>query len=147
MVNRGGKRYYKIFQGIQDEALRKLRSGVAVADASATQNMMYSVFSKKYKIPLDFELLSTHAPFYKYPIQEDIIFELSFSPKEDVIVSDVTANMNYKLENIFLEYDTITNEILARQLKNNYMAGFSLLYDWVDHFKNVSVSAADTLIN
>jgi hypothetical protein len=54
-------------------------------------------------------LLSKHAPFYKYPIQEDIIFELSFSPKEDVIVSDVTANMNYKLENICLEYDTITN--------------------------------------
>jgi hypothetical protein len=27
------------------------------------------------------------------------------------------------------------------------MAGFSLLYDWVDHFKTVSVSAADTLIN
>jgi hypothetical protein len=105
------------------------------------------VFSKKYKIPLDFELLSTHAPFYKYPIQEHIIFELSFSPKEDVIVSDVTANMNYKLENICVEYDTITNETLARQLKNNYIAGFSLLYDWVDHFKTVSVSAADTLIN
>jgi hypothetical protein len=33
---------------------------------------------------------------------------------------------------------------LARQLMNNYNSGFSILYDWVDNFKTVSIAAADT---
>jgi hypothetical protein len=36
-------------------------------------------------------------PFYKFPIDEDIIFELTLANKEDVIFTDTTANMNYKL--------------------------------------------------
>jgi hypothetical protein len=54
------------------------------------------VFKKKYKIPLDFELFSSCAPFYKFPIDEDIIFELTLANKEDVIFTDTTTNMNYK---------------------------------------------------
>jgi hypothetical protein len=30
---------------------------------------------------------------------------------------------------------------------NNYNSGFSILYDWVDNLKTVSIAAADTLIN
>jgi hypothetical protein len=55
--------------------------------------------------------------------------------------------MNYKLENICLEYNTIKNEILARQLQNNYNTGFSIFYDWIDHFKTVTINANDSLIN
>jgi hypothetical protein len=46
-----------------------------VAGATASQNALKKVFDKKYKIPLDFELLTTRAPLYKAPIQEDMIFE------------------------------------------------------------------------
>jgi hypothetical protein len=133
-----------VFQGIQGSNLRKLRSGVAVAGASTHENMLKSVFEKKYTIPLDFDLLSTPALFYKFPIEEGVVFGITLAPKEDVIVADTTANMNYKLENISLEYDTVTNETLARELERNYNAGFSLFYDWVDHFKTINI---DTLIN
>jgi hypothetical protein len=127
--------------------LRKLRSGITVAAAKDEEKKIKEVFKKKYKIPLDFELFSSHAPFYKFPIDEDIIFELTLTNKEDVIFTDTTANMNYKLENICLEYNTITNESIARQLSNNYNSGFSILFDWVDNFKTVSIAAVDTLIN
>jgi hypothetical protein len=60
-----------------------------VAGATASQNALKKVFDKKYKIPLDFELLTTPAPFYKSPIQEDIIFELTLAPKENIIVTSV----------------------------------------------------------
>jgi len=139
-----------VFQGIQSANLRALRSGVTEANVvgeTATEKALKAVFGEKYKIPLDFELLTVHAPFYKFPIQEDVIFELTLAPKEDVIVTTTTASMNYQLKNICLEYDTVTSEKLAGQLTNNYNAGFSILYDWVDHFKTVAVTAASTLIN
>ena len=144
------KRANSIFQGIQSSNLRELRSGVAAAAVTgetANEKTLAEVFEKKYKIPLDFELLSTHAPFYKFPIQEDVIFEITLAPKEDIIFTTTTANMNYELKNICLEYDTVTNESIARQLLNNYNAGWPVLYDWVDHFKTLTVSAATTLIN
>jgi|GEM_PF-2949933 len=146
----GEERKNMVFQGIQTANLRALRSGVTEANVvgeTANEKTLKAVFGDKYKIPLDFELLSTHAPFYKFPIQEDVIFELTLAPKEDVIVTTTTASMDYKLKNICLEYDTITNEALARQLLNNYQAGFSLLYDYVDYFKSVNIAAAETVIN
>ena len=143
----GEERDNKIFEGIQPETMRKLRSGVTVADANDKQKMLKKVFGKKYVIPLDFELLSTHAPFYKFPIQEDIIFEITLAPKEDIIVTGTTTDMNYKLENICLEYETVTNETIASQLTANYNAGFSCFYDFVDHFKTVDITANETLIN
>ena len=62
--------------------MRKLRSGVTVADANNNQKQLKEAFDKKYVIPLDFELMSSHAPFYKFPIQEDVIFEITLAPKK-----------------------------------------------------------------
>jgi hypothetical protein len=65
--------------------LRKLRSGITNAQVVATaksEEKKVEVFKKKYKIPLDFELFSSHAPFYKFPIDEDIIFELTLANKK-----------------------------------------------------------------
>jgi hypothetical protein len=47
--------------------------------------------------------------FINSPFDEDIIFELTLANKEDVIFTDTTTNMNYKLEKICLEFNTITN--------------------------------------
>ena len=144
------KRDNMVFQGIQSKNLGMLRSGVATADIvgeTADEKTLKTVFGNKYKIPLDFELLTTQAPVYKFPIQEDIIFELTLAPKEDIIVTSTTKDMNFELKNICLEYDTISNETIARQLVNNYNAGFSLYYDWIDHFKTLTVSRNTTLIN
>ena len=137
----------KIFEGIQSETMRKLRSGVNVADAGNDDKKLKEVFDKKYMIPLDFELMVRQAPFYKFPIQEDVTFEITLARKKDVIISDNSATMNYKLENICLEYETVTNQTLASQLTAKYNAGFSLFYEWVDQFKIVNVAANDTLIN
>ena len=144
------ERKNRVFQGIQGDKLRALRSGVTEANVTgetANDKTLNAVYGEKYQIPLDFELLSTHAPFYKFPIQEDVIFELTLAPKTDIIVTATTANMDYKLKNICLEYDTITNVTLASQLTNSYNLGFSVLYDWIDHFKTVNVTMANTLIN
>ncbi|WP_375674058.1 hypothetical protein, partial [Bartonella sp. CL32QHWL-2] len=140
----------RVFQGIQSKNLRELRSGVADADVpgeTANEKTLKKVFDKKYKIPLDFELFQNHAPFYKFPIQDVVIVEITLAPKEEIIVTATTANMGYKLANICFEYDTVTNKRIATQLSNKYNSGFSIYYDWVDHFKTVNVTANETLIN
>ena len=139
-----------VFQGIQSSNLRSLRSGVAEADVNgetSDEKTLKAVFNEKYKIPLDFELITTHAPFYKFPIQEDVIFAITLAPKEDIIFTSTTASMNYELKNICLEYDTVTNQSIAQQLRNSYNAGYSVLYDWIDHFKTINIARTDTLIN
>ena len=144
------ERKNSVFQGIQSSNLRALRSGVSEANVNgetADERTLKSVYNDKYKIPLDFELITTHAPLYKYPLQEDVIFEITLAPKEDIIFTATTASMNYELKNLCLEYDTVTNQSIASQLMNNYNAGYSVLYDWIDHFKTVNVGRTDTLIN
>lgn len=144
------ERTNRVFQGIQGEKLRALRSGVTEANVTgetANDKTLKSIYGEKYKIPLDFEIFSTHGPFYKFPIQEDIIFEISLAPKEDVIVTDTILNMNYTLKNICLEYDTVSSATLARSLTNLYNAGTSFLFDWIDLFKMVTIQRNSTLIN
>ena len=144
------ERKNNVFQGIQSSNLRALRSGVAEADVSgetSDEKTLKAVYNDKYKIPLDFELVTTHAPFYKFPIQEDVIFEITLAPKEDVIFTSTTISMNYQLKNICLEYDTVTNQSIAQQISNSYNSGYSVMYDWIDHPKTVNITKTETLIN
>jgi hypothetical protein len=43
------ERNNKVFQGIQSSNQRKLRSGAVVAGASSDENMMKSVFEKRFR--------------------------------------------------------------------------------------------------
>ena len=141
------KRKNMVFEGIQDEEVRKLRSGLTVSSAGANNKMLFKVFAKKYKIPLDFELLTDHGPLYKYAINEDIIFEITLATNDRILVSTDTKDWGYKLSNICLEYDTVTSESIANSMLQKYNSGYNVLYDMVDHFKTVSIKANDTLIN
>ena len=67
------KRDEMTFEGIQDINVNKLRSGLTVGGANAGERMLNEVYGNKYKIPLDFEILTDHAPLYKYVLDETII--------------------------------------------------------------------------
>lgn len=141
------KRNNMIFEGIQNTNVNKLRSGLTVGNATANENMMNTVFGNKYKIPIDFELLTDHSPLYKYIIDEDIIFEITLNQNNNVLKSSKPKDWAYKLSNICLEYETVTNSAIASTIAQNYNSGYSFMYDKVDHFKTVKVTANETLIN
>ena len=141
------KRKNMIFEGIQGDNINKLRSGLTVSGASANDNMMKTVFGDKYKIPLDFEMLTDHAPLYKAIINEDIIFELTLADIKYVLISSATEKWGYQLKNICLEYDTVTHSSTASTISQMYTSGYAFLYDKVDHFKTVQVKANETLVN
>ena len=140
------KRANMIFQGVQSENLRKLRSGVTGTNDSEDK-ILKLIFSNKYKIPLDFELLTSHSPLYKFAIDEDMVFEITMAPLADVIVSPDIKDWNYNLSNVCLEYDTVTNEGIAKQIENIYMSGYAVHYDYIDHFKTVELRPNENLVN
>ena len=137
-----------IFQGIQPSNMKKLRSGANDAvKTDAEDNMLFKIYDKKYKIPLDHPLINDHGPLYKWPIQDDIIFEITLAEPKLLLISSAAATMNYSLSNICLEYDTVLDPTIASNLQQSYQSGYSVLYDWIDHVKTVSVASNDTLIN
>ena len=140
------KRANMIFQGVQSENLRKLRSGAAGTN-DQEDNILKKIYGKKYKIPLDFELLTTHCPLYKFAIEEDIVFEITLAPLADVLVSADTKEWNYNLSNLCLEYDTVSNEEIAKQIENIYKSGYAVRYDYIDHFKTVRLDSSESLVN
>jgi len=141
------KRDNMIFEGIQSPEISKLRSGHTASPVVANDTTLSEVFDKKYKIPLDFELLTDHAPLYKIAIEEDIIFEITLAANKEVLVSADTTDWGYVLKNICLEYDTVTDEGIAKTITQMYTNGYGILYDKVDRFKSVKVAQNDSLIN
>ena len=71
-------------------------------------------FGSRFAIPLDFEILTDHGPFYQAGLNNRLSFELTFNDYGHVIKSpDATAT--YQITNIALEFDVATNPDLARQ--------------------------------
>ena len=137
-----------IFQGIQSNNLNRLRSGASNAvKTNAFDNMLFSIYKNKYKIPLDFELINDYGPLYKFGLAEDIIFEITFAPIAEVILTADTKDWNYKLSNICLEYDTVTDGNIASTIQTQYNQGYSVLYDFIDKFKTVNIEANDEVIH
>ena len=130
------QRKNRIYEGIQSEKLRKLRHGVDVTDKTNEETILATqLYKNKYKIPLDLEILTKHAPLYNYALHSDIIIEITLSDIYDVIVSENIATAKYKLENICLEYDTIENSQLANSVESLYNQGYVFMYDFVQLFK------------
>ena len=140
------QRENRIFQGIQSSKLRKVRSGIEVTD-STNEKLLYTIFGKKYKIPLDLEILTQHAPLYTYALHSDIIIEITFVDEAYPIVSSKKDDINYQLNNICLEYDTIENEMLANTVESLYNQGYVFMYDFVQLFKTMKLTPEQTIVN
>ena len=67
-------------------------------------------------IPLDFDLLETHTPFYQAGLGNRLEYELTFNDYDKVIKSS-DADSSYKIKNFCLEFDKVTDIELARQIR------------------------------
>ena len=88
---------------------------------------MASIYDNRFCIPLDFEILESSLPLYQYGPGSHLTYKLTFADYSDVIKS-TDPDATYKISNISLESDTITNASLASQIRTEYMKS-SILYD------------------
>ena len=135
------------YQGLCSEAIRKIRIDAGDKDISDAKNKAIgTTYSNQFCIPLDFELLTSHMPFFQHELKDQLSYELTFNNYGKVIVSsDNTAS--YTITDIHLEFDVITSQELATTLRNQHKGKFTVLYDRVQRHSKQSFNKSDTVWN
>ena len=125
-------RLNSVFQGIVDadgQTENAINHRINSGDKAnnAKNQTVASIFNNRFCIPLDFEILESSLPLYQYGSGSHLTYELTFADYSNVIKS-TDPDATYKISNISLEFDTITNASLASQIRTEYTKS-SILYD------------------
>ena len=97
---------------------------VNAGDKSASNgqdNAIAEAYGNKFIIPLDFEMLDSSAPYYQVGLGNRLCYEFMFNDYNRVIKSPVAApDAKYKILNISLEYEIVTQPDLARSITDEH---------------------------
>ena len=142
----GEERANMISEGIQSVDLCKIRSGAGTGvDA---EKKLETIYKNKYRIHLDHQILTDHEVFYPQALYNELVFELTLAPANQVVLGSDANKLVYKLENIQLEYETIRSKSLADEATSTYTNGKEFAYDLVRRDRIVPVNrGADTRVN
>ena len=139
------------YQGIDlsdDSNVTLIRVGAGNKDETETEDAaIAAAYGNRYHIPLDFELLESHMPFYQSALGDRLEYELTFNDYSRVVVATGDAAASYSIENIALEFDMVTQPDLARQIRNQYAGRLAVLYERVLRHRKITANKSDTLWN
>ena len=110
------KRKEKLLEGIQSTNDLKTRVGAKNADGTALtvttqENVIKKTFDKRFAIPLDLDFFMY--PVYSYGLKEDLSVRLESNSSEKIILYTGDTAATYKLSDISLKYDAMSNEVYA----------------------------------
>jgi hypothetical protein len=142
-----GEKTNAAYQGIGRENMLKLRVGGADGDPNqARDRSLADAYGNRFCIPLDFEILQNHMPFYQSGLGDRLEYELLFNDYSRVIrTSEVDAK--YKIDGISLEFDKVTEKELARHIQGQYEGKLAILYDRVLRHRKIVVNKKDPIWN
>ena len=145
-LERQNAQYQGIDTSTQKNATRlRLGAGNGVEDAEATA--IKTAYGSRFYIPLDFELLESHMPFYQSALGDRLEYELTFNDYSRVILAEDDGEASYSIGSISLEFDVVTQPELARMIRNQYTGRLAILYDRVLRHRRISKDKSDTLWN
>ena len=104
------------------------------------------MYDNLFCIPLDFEILESHMPFFQSELKDRLSYELTFNNYGSVIVSSDT-NASYTITDIHLEFEVLTSPEVATNLKRKYEGKHTVLYDRVIRHSKLTVNKSDTIWN
>ena len=140
----------RLRQGISDVNIRKIRTNAGNKDTSnAKHNTLAAIHNTRYAIPLDHTILKDHGVFYPMGLPHPLRFELTLAKVSDVVVySNSETPPSYKLINMEMEYQCISNDFLAREAVSSYKVGKGFTYEKALLHKTFTISEAnDAVIN
>ena len=146
----GEKRDNMVPEGIQSEDLCKIRSGTGDAKTSGVdaEKKLNEIYRKKYRINLEHQILTDHGIFYPQALKNDLVFEVSLAPANQVVKGSDPTKLKYKLTNIQLDYEMIRGKMLAEEAESVYKFGKEFPYDHVSLDKVVPINkGTETRIN
>ena len=101
----------------------KLRINAGDKNTSSTQDKAISdAYRNIFISPLDFEMLDSAAPYYQAGLGNRLSYELTFYDYNRVTKSRVSStkvpDAKYKITNISLEYEIVTQPDLMRFIRS-----------------------------
>ena len=126
-----------------------MKSRINAKDKTTTakDNAIAKAYGNKFIIPLDFEMLESSAPYYQAGLGNRLCYEITFKDYNRVINSSVAApDAKYKITDISLEYEIVTQPDLARSIRSEYQS-MVLLYDRIFRHSQIPVNKKDTMWN
>ena len=139
------------YQGIDlsdDQNVTRIRIGVGNKDEAETEDAaIAAAYGNRYQIPLDFELLESHMPFYQSALGDRLEYELTFNDYSRVVLATGDDGASYKVENIALEFDMVTQPDLSQLIHRQYAGRLAVLYSRVLRHRKLVKDKSDTLWN
>ena len=138
------------YQGIDASTLNnitRVRIGASNGVTTAEATTIKTAYSNRFYVPLDFELLESHMPFYQSALGDRLEYELTFNNYSRVILTASDSAATYSIGGISLEFDVVTQPELARMFRNQYTGRVAILYDRVLRHRKINKDKSDTLWN
>ena len=143
----------RVFQGIDDADALKLRVNSKGATGDAGKTAVAKTFSNRFRIPIDFELLTEIGPFHQASLRDKLEIKLTFNDKNAVILgstatlaSAADADYDYSVSDIRTEWDQITSPSLAMSMRSVYQR-MALPFTRVFEHRFMSVNKSDPVVN
>ena len=115
--------------------------------ANKKDSAITDAYRNKFLIPLDFEMLDSSAPYYQAGLGQRLCYEIMFNDYNRLIKSTVASpDANYKITDISLEYEIVTQPTLAKHISDEYQ-NMVLLYDRILRHRRVKVNKLDMTWN
>ena len=136
------KRKNMLPEGIQSVDLCKIRSGAGDKKTSGVdeENKLNEIYGTEYRINLDHPILTDHGVFYPQALYNDLVFELTLAPADQVVKGSDPTKLEYELKDIKLEYEVILSKTLADEARSTYISGKEFAYDLVMRERIVTIA-------
>ena len=122
-----------VYQGIQTEAVRKIRIDAGDKGTATKDVAIGTAYSNLLCVPLDFEILESHKPFFQSELKDRLSYELTFNYYYGKVVVSTDDTASYTISDIHLEFEVITSAEIASALRMKYNGGIQYytteLYD------------------
>ena len=143
-------RVHDQYQGIDcsnDRNVTKLRLGGADATEEVEDRAIADCYRNRFCIPLDCKVLESHMPFCPSALKDGLVYEITFASYDKIVTAEEDSAASYKIENICLEYQQVTDSGLARRIRDQYAHETRILYERVLRHKLLKVKKSDTTMN
>ena len=134
------------YQGIGKVNMLKHRVGAGDKSSDKEDEAIADAYKNRFCIPLDFEILETHMPFYQAGLVDRLEYELTFNDYNNVIKS-TDEDSKYIIKNICLEFDMVSDVELARQIRQQVSGKMVIFYDRILRHRKITKNKSDTLWN
>lgn len=143
----------RIFQGIDTANGLKLRVKSKDATGDVKETAISKTYGNRFRIPIDFELLTDIGPYHQSSLADKLEIKLTFNDKKAVILGSTAtlaaaadADYDYSVTDIRTEYDQITSPGMASSMKSIYQR-LALPFTRIFEHRFMTINKSDPVVN